>query len=210
MSITSDVRNALSLLRQGELREFIFRIRVHLQKIDLKNTYLDELNLSQERCHYHANSGGVHLAKVLRALQITPRDSIVDFGSGKGGALITLARYPFAKIAGVEISPRLVEIARENLRKLGLGEVDMTVGDAADFRDLDDYNYFYFFSPFPSVVMQAVMKNIADSLARLPRKAVIIYFNPSFHDDVVAGAIFEKVREFHHHDLGYFIYSNRP
>ena len=210
MSLTSDVRNALSLLCQGELREFVFRIRVHLQKIDLKNSYLDELNLSQERCHYHANSGGVHLEKVLRALRITPRDSIVDFGSGKGGALITLSRYPFAKIAGVEISPELVEIARKNLKKLNIGTITMSTGDAADYTDLDAYNYFYFFSPFPSVVMQAVMKNITASLTRAPRKAVIIYFNPAFHDDVVADATFEKIREFHHHDLGYFIYSNRP
>ena len=86
----------------------------------------------------------------------------------------------------------------------------MTVGDAADFTDLDGYNYFYFFSPFPSVVMKSVIKNISDSLQRSPRKAVIIYFNPSFHADVVTDSPFRKVREFTHHDLGYFIYSNLP
>ena len=209
MSLTSDVRNALSLLCRGELREFIFRIRVHLQKIDLKNSYLDELNLSQERCHYYANSGGVHLEKVLRALKITERDAVIDFGSGKGGALITLSRYPFARVAGVEISPGLVTVAQRNLEKLGIRTIDMTVGDAADFTGLDDFNYFYFFSPFPSIVMQAVMKNISNSLLRKPRKAIIIYFNPAFHDDVVTDSPFQKVREFHHHDLGYFIYSNR-
>ena len=209
MSLTTDVKNALSLLCAGEWREFIFRIRVHLQKIDLKNSYLDELNLSQERCHYHANSGGVHLEKVLRALQITTRDSVVDFGSGKGGALVTLSRYPFAKIAGVEISSALVDIAKRNLEKLNIDNIAMTVADAADFTDLDGYNYFYFFSPFPSVVMKAVMKNITASLNQVPRKAVIIYFNPTFHEDVITDTPFKKIREFRHHDLRYFIYSNK-
>jgi 16S rRNA G966 N2-methylase RsmD len=210
MSFVVDAKNALTLLCRGEWREFIFRVRVHTQKIDLENTYLDELNLPEDRSHYYANSGGLHLEKVLRALKITPQDGIVDFGSGKGGALITLSRYPFAKITGVEISPELVAIARRNLDKLNIGNITMTVGDAAEFTDLDDYNYFYFFSPFPSAVMSAVIKNISASLINKPRKAVIIYFNPEYHDSVVTNSPFIKINEFNHHELSYYIYSNRP
>lgn len=210
MALTTDIINALSLLFQGEWREFIFRVRVHIQKINLKNTYLDELNLPEERCHYYANSGGLHLEMVLRALKITPQDSVVDFGSGKGGALITLSRHPFAKIAGVEIAPELVAIARRNLNKLNIGNITMIVGDAAEFTDLDDYNFFYFFSPFPSSVMSAVIKNICASLVHKPRKTVIIYFNPEYHDAVVTDSPFIKINEFNHHELSYYIYSNRP
>jgi SAM-dependent methyltransferase len=208
MSLTTDIINAMSLLFHGEWREFVFRLRVHTHKIDLKNVYLDELNLTEERSHYYANSGGLHLEKVLRDLKITSRDAIVDFGSGKGGALITFSRYPFSKITGVELSPELVAIAEENIRKLKIGNITMTVSDAADFTDLDDYNYFYFFSPFPGCVMSAVLKNISSSLANNPRKAVIIYFNPEYHDAVVTDSPFVKVMEFHHHELGYYIYSN--
>jgi len=209
MPLVSDAKNAFSLLSQGEWREFIFRVRVHIQNIDLKNSYLDELHLPEDRCHYYANSGGVHLEKVLRALKITPQDAIVDFGSGKGGALITMARYPFARIMGVEISPELIEIARENLHKLGIGNVAMVACDATDFTDLDAYNHFYFFSPFPGNVMSAVIRNIGDSLARSPRKAVIIYFNPEYHEAVVTNSPFVKVMEFHHHELGYYVYANQ-
>lgn len=209
MSLIVDAQNAFSLLARGEWREFVFRVRVHLQKIDLKNSYLDELQLPEERCHYHASSGGLHLQRVLDSLKITHRDAIVDFGSGKGGALITMARYPFARITGVEISPLLVAIAGRNLAKLGIGNVTMVTADAADFTDLDGYNYFYFFSPFPGNVMGAVIGNIAASLARSPRKATVIYFNPEYHEAVVTGSPFVKVNEFHHHELGYYIYSNR-
>jgi SAM-dependent methyltransferase len=210
MSLIVGAKNVLSLLSRGEWREFVYRIRIHLQKIDLKNTCLDELNLPEERCHYYANSGGLHLDKVLRGLKITAQDSIVDFGSGKGGALITLSRYPFARIAGVEISPELVVIAKRNLDKLRIGNVAMYVYDAADFIDLDAYNYFYFFSPFPSVVMSAVIRNICASLAHNPRKTSIIYFNPECHDAVVTDSPFVKINEFNHHELRYYIYSNRP
>jgi hypothetical protein len=57
--------------------------------------------------------------------------------------------------------------------------------------------------------MGAVIGNIAASLARSPRKATVIYFNPEYHEAVVTGSPFVKVNEFHHHELGYYIYSNR-
>jgi SAM-dependent methyltransferase len=209
MSVAEYAKSALNLVCRGEWREFIFRMRVHLQKIDLRNTYLDELNLPEERCHYYANSGGPHLDRVLKALKITQQDRIVDFGSGKGGALITMSRYPFAGIAGVEIAPELVAIAQQNFAKLGIKNVTMHISDAAHFTDLDEYNYFYFFSPFPAAVMSGVIRNICTSLANRPRKATIIYFNPECHDSVVTDSPFVKTDEFNHHELGYYIYSNR-
>ena len=208
VSFMVDAKNALSLLCKGEWREFIFRVRVHLRDIDLQNASTDELGLSPDRSHEYANSGGLHLEKVLRALNITPQDAIVDFGSGKGGALITFARYPFLKITGVELSSELAAIAERNLNKLNIKNVDIIVSDAVDFIDLDGYNYFYFFSPFPAAVMRAVIKNIALSLARKQRKIVIIYFNPEYHDSVVTDSPFVKIKEFHHHELSYYIYSN--
>jgi 16S rRNA G966 N2-methylase RsmD len=209
MPFLADMKNALSLLSRGELRGFFFRMQVHMLHIDLKNTYLDDLNLPEERSHYYANSGGPHLDKVLRDLKITRLDAIVDFGSGKGGALITFSRYPFSKITGVELSPELVNIAEENLRRLNIGMISMIVSDAAEFTDLDDYNYFYFFSPFPANVMSAVIKNISASLTRKPRTATIIYFNPECHEAIVTDSPFVKIKEFHHHELGYYIYSNK-
>jgi methylase of polypeptide subunit release factors len=145
---------------------------------------------------------------VLRELKITPHDAIVDFGSGKGGALITFSRFPFSKISGVEISPELVATATENFRKLNLENITVTLCDASCFTDLDDYNYFYFFSPFPHGVMSDVIRNLCASLEKRPRKTTIIYFNPECHDAVVTNSPFVKSDEFHHHELMYYIYHN--
>lgn len=198
----------LRLFLRRDWRAINYRLQYLFRRIDTKNVSLDELNLAAEQSHYYADSGGAPLEKVLDTFHITPQDAIIDFGSGKGGALITLAKYPFAKITGVEISPELIAVARRNLKKLWIDNVEMVHCDAAEFTDLDDYNYVYFFSPFPSSVMQTVIKNLKESLAQNPRKMTIIYLNPECHDAVVADSPFVQQQEFDHPTLTYYIYSN--
>jgi len=203
-----DIKNALSLLRRGEWHEFVIRFKVYLGQVDLKDAYIHELGLSEERSYYYAHSGGLHLEEILKTLNITAQDSIVDFGSGKGGVLITFSKYPFSKITGVEISPILVAIAKKNLKALNIRNIEIVLSDAADFTDLEEHNYFYFFNPFPCNVMRAVIVNISSSLIKKPRKVTLIYYNPECHDTIVAGSPFVKINEFRRHDLSYHIYSN--
>jgi len=208
MPLLLDMKNAISLMRKGEWREFVIRLKVYLGQVDLKDACLDELGLSEERSYYYAHSGGLHLEEVLKTLNITARDSIVDFGSGKGGVLITLSKYPFLKITGVEISPALVSVAKKNLKALKIRDIEIVLSDAADFTDLEENNYFYFFNPFPCNVMRAVIENISLSLIKKPRKATLIYYNPECHDSVVTGTPFVKINEFRLNDLSCYIYSN--
>jgi len=210
MPLVTDIRNALSYLLRGEFKEFLFRLRVHFSKIDFRYASVNELGLSADRSHDYRHSGGIHLEHVLDRLHITQSDAIVDFGSGKGGALATFAKYPFSKITGVELLPELVAIAAENFRILGISNVTMVVSDAADFTELDEYTYFYFYSPFPRSVMGSVLANIQTSLRNVPRCAHIIYCNPEFHDLVEAVSPFCKTGEHHHRQLRLpiYVYSN--
>jgi SAM-dependent methyltransferase len=212
MPLVSDIKNALSFLCRGEFQEFFFRLRAHFGALDLRYASVGELGLSPERSHDYRHSGGIHLEKVLDTLQIGAEDAIVDFGAGKGGALITFAKYPFARITGIELKPELAEIARSNFRLLKLTNIGMVVGDAADFSELDAYNYFYFYSPFPEEVMATVMRNIAASLAKAPRAATLIYCNPEFHETVIEQSPFHKSGEFLHRQLSLpiFLYRYRP
>lgn len=198
----------LCLLRKRDWRAINYRLQLLFRQIDLRNVCVDELKLPAERSYDYADSGGAALERVLDCLKITTQDSIIDFGCGKGGTLITLAKYPFSKITGVELSAKLIDIARRNLRKLWIDNVNIEFGDATGFTALDDYTYFYFFNPFPCPVMQSVIENIEKSLARKPRKVTIIYLNPECHDVVVAGTPFVKQQEFDHPSLRYYVYSN--
>jgi len=205
MAITRGIKNAITLLGRGEWREFLIRLRISLGHIDLQH---DPTETDSERTHYYADSGGLEFDKIISNFNITSRDAIVDYGSGKGGILISLSKYPFSKITGVEIDPELVEIAKSNIRKLNITNVEIKCCDAAEFKQLQEYNYFYFFDPFPCSVMQDVIDNIKKSILDQPRKVTIIYLNPSCHDIIEASSILTKTKELPHFEHQCFIYSN--
>jgi SAM-dependent methyltransferase len=199
------LRNGIALLSKGEWREFFIRLRIYLGHIDLR---YDPTEAVTERTHYYSDSSGIEFDEIISRFNITPDDAIVDFGCGKGGILISLSKYPFSKITGVEISPEYVKIARENMRKLKIRNVEIKCCDAADFTQLEEYNYFYFFDPFPCVVMKDVLGNIEKSIAAHPRKVTLIYLNPFCHDLLEASDLFNKTGELAHFEHKCFIYSN--
>jgi len=65
--------------------------------------------------HYEATPVA-HAEALLDASPLDPRHTtFVDLGAGMGRVVLLAARRPFRAVIGVEISPALVEIARENL-----------------------------------------------------------------------------------------------
>ncbi len=67
------------------------------------------------------------------------RFSFIDLGSGKGRALLLASDYPFREIIGVELSPKLDRVARDNIARYALAKraprapvISMT-GDATEF-----------------------------------------------------------------------------
>jgi SAM-dependent methyltransferase len=202
-------RYSWPLLFRGNWREFIFRLRLALARLDLENVTIEELNLSAERSNYYSDSSVPALDEVLEKFRIGSNDAVMDFGCGKGGVLIILAKYPFRRITGLDISAELIDIAKNNLAKLGVRRVDFVCCDAADHQYLDDYNYFYFFNPFPCAIVQTVIGNIEQSLSRKPRKATIIYLNPVCHGEVISGGVFIRLEELDHPCHKYFIYANQ-
>jgi SAM-dependent methyltransferase len=199
------VKNAIPLLCSGEWREFMIRLRISLGQVDLHD---DPTEVVSERTHYYADSGGLAFDNIISSFNITPNDAIIDFGCGKGGILISLSKYPFSKITGVEISPELIAIARENIRKLKIRNVEIKCCDAAEFNDLEEYNYVYFFDPFPCVVMKDVLHNIEKSISAHPRKVTIIYLNPFCYELLESSEVFNKTGELAHFEHKCFVYSN--
>ncbi len=199
------IKNAVVLLCKGDWREFYTRLRITLGQVDLRH---DPSEAISERTHSYADSGGLEFDNIMANFSISPDDAIVDFGCGKGGILISLSKYPFSKITGVEIAPDLVAIAQRNIKTLKIKNVGIECCDAAEFNQLNEYNYFYFFDPFPCVVMQEVISNIEKSIREQPRAITIIYLNPYCHDLIESNKAFIKKRELAHFEHKCFIYSN--
>lgn len=107
-------------------------------------------------------------------------DAIFDYGCGKGGALVSFLDYGFTRVGGVEYEPKLYEVLKDNINRLGLEEqVELLYGDAGELREeLDSYNWFYFFLPFDDFIFRKCIKGICGSLDRKKRKVRIISISP--------------------------------
>ena len=69
-------------------------------------------------------------ARVLQALRITPRDRVLEIGSGSG-YLTALLAHLAKHVDSVEIVPELLAFAEKNLAAHHLDNVTLTQGDAA-------------------------------------------------------------------------------
>jgi SAM-dependent methyltransferase len=170
-------------LLAGPAHERKLAVKIAAYRLGLKIRGIDV-----EPAWGYSDSGGPYLEPILRTLDITPADSVVDLGSGKGGALLTMVRYPFARVDGVEISPELAEISRINLARAAITKSEVYCCDAAEFPDLDSYTFIYMFNPFPPSVLERVMENLNASIVRRPRPLTVIYMNPEDHDIVMRAA----------------------
>ncbi len=116
---------------------------------------------------------------------------------GRGG-FYRAARYPFARVVGVEISPPLSAAATRNLErnrhKLPLPGVQVVTADVVDFEVPDDMTVAYFYCPFVGTTFRKVLDGIVDSIDRSPRRVRLIYACPAMEDDVLASGRFRLER----------------
>lgn len=94
------------------------------------------------------------------------------------------------------------------MRKLKINNSNFFVCDAAEFKEIDIYNFFYFANPFPENVMTKVMNNIEDSLKRKKREVHIIYGNPVLHESIIKSGTFYLFKKFNFDPLPFYIYKN--
>ncbi len=59
--------------------------------------------------------------RMLRMAEVTSEDTVVDLGAGDGRTVIAAAKQFRAKALGIEYNPQMVEHARRNLERSGVG-----------------------------------------------------------------------------------------
>ena len=204
------VRLLAGMIAGGKSAELLYELRNRRLGLDLGFVSVKDLGLPPERAHWYSDSGGPEMRRVLDSLSI-PRGSVgLDMGSGKGGAAITMARHYFDRVTGIELSASLVEIARRNAQRAGLGNLRFVHCDASAFTDLDPVTHLYLYNPFPCAVMKDVLANLGASLARRDREVVLIYRNPVCDAEVSASGLFERERELRPGEHWWHIYRHHP
>jgi len=133
---------------------------------------------------YQASSG-VNMPTWFADLKVDfARTAFIDYGCGKGRAVLEAARFPFARAIGVEFAPELVDIALANRDIMAAkgafrAPVEFLCMDAARYRpptDLDLVCFFY--DPFDD----AVMAPVVERLAALEQPVSVIYLEPNCID----------------------------
>jgi SAM-dependent methyltransferase len=132
--------------------------------------------------------------EMMAALPVNFREfTFIDIGSGKGRTLLLASEYAFRKIIGVELIADLNRIAQENIaaywseRPAPEAEgsntgrppapIEAFCMDARDFAFPPEPLLVYLFNPLPEAGLRQVVRNLGDSLARVPRPVWIVYHN---------------------------------
>jgi SAM-dependent methyltransferase len=139
---------------------------------------------------------------LLAASPLRPQDAtFVDIGAGMGRVVLLAARRPFRAVIGVEISPALVEIARENLASARdphriVRDVKIVRADAADYVFPRGSLVIYLYNPFRAPLLDTVLGNLAAPGER--RDVVVLYHTPVERAMLDAHVAFEPIG-----DLGF-------
>jgi ubiquinone/menaquinone biosynthesis C-methylase UbiE len=68
--------------------------------------------------------------RLVQHVHLRPTDRVLDVATGTGAVLAEVARRaPQVQLAGVDLSPQMIEEARQRLRDLGRADVDLRVMD---------------------------------------------------------------------------------
>jgi SAM-dependent methyltransferase len=145
--------------------------------------------------------------------------SFMDLGCGKGRVLLVASTYPFQRVIGVEISPELSQIARENAARfparLRKADVEVQTIDAATVSFPKTNLLIHMYHPFGSDLTRVVLQRLEESVRETPRQVMVAYllYDDAIEavDEVFAGFPWLTRRRYERSVLGHYnwlFYSN--
>lgn len=152
-------------------------------------------NVPRERFGYDPVRPDIfHRAIRCMNVELTGK-TFIDFGSGKGRALLLASSHPFNAVIGVEFNPALHAIAERNIatyksdsqKCLDLKSVCM---DATLFPIPQGDLVIFMFNPFDASVLTQVFDNVCASMIESPREIHVVYARPLYRE------VIDQLREF--------------
>ena len=117
------------------------------------------------------------------------RYTFLDVGAGKGRAMLVAAENPFLQVLGVELNPRLAEIARQNLRLAQAGPslpsgvpdllspTTLLCGDALEISLPETPTLLHLFHPFEAPLLRKLLGRIEATFLTRPGQLDLLYVN---------------------------------
>ena len=169
---------------------------------------LDGENIKPDAQYWATGYYGVAPSAFQAALEALNLDwrrfTFVDIGCGKGRAMLLALRYPFKGVLGVELSPALAEIARNNLASFQAPwrqrDVAATVltGDATSFELPSGPLVLFLYHPFAAPVMRRFLQHLEQSIGTDPRPVYLLYANPELAPMLDGNPSLQQLSNAHH------------
>jgi predicted RNA methylase len=140
------------------------------------------------------------LRYILRNLRIDYRDfTFIDFGCGKGRALLCAADFPFKRIIGVEWSKDLSDIALHNLTiyrsyRQKCTALEIHCMNVVDYKFPVSNIVLFMYNPFGLKITTQVFENVQRSALDFPHKFLVVYSGLGTYENTV---IMECFNRFH-------------
>jgi SAM-dependent methyltransferase len=124
------------------------------------------------------------------------RSTLVDVGAGLGRVVLHAARRPYRQIVGVEISPALLEVAKDNRAayrgELACHDIRLVRADAAAFTFPRGDLVVYLYNPFRAEVFAPLLDRLT---ADRRRDVALVYHTPIERAAIDAHPAFELIAD---------------
>lgn len=142
--------------------------------------------LAAQICRYTAIQPSV-ARRAFQAMPETEAYTLIDLGCGKGRATIIASECAFHRIIGVELSPQLARIARNNAAIIRAQypqrtPIEIIEGDAVDFPVPARKIALFLYNPFGGELVGELVKNIERRLEKDIDHLFVVYHNPVYGD----------------------------
>ena len=152
--------------------------------LHIKTTGRDDSRADQYRYPYEPTPYSV-LERLANSGYITKKNTLVDYGCGKGRVDFFLSYQTRCKSIGIEYDDRIYAGIIENKKSAVSGSrTEFVLGSAEEYEVPEEADRFYFFNPFSVTLLRKVMNKIEESYYKNPREILFFFYYPS--DEYVA------------------------
>lgn len=173
--------------------------------LKIKTTGRDDSNSDQYRFPYEPTPYSV-LERLANSGLIRKKDTVLDYGCGKGRVDFFLSYQTKAHTIGIEYDARIYHRLLENQEtSLVKAKTEFLLARAEEYEVPANVNRCYFFNPFSVELLRKVMARILDSYYTEPRELLLFFYYPSeeylsylmtvdeleFYDEIDCSDLFE-------------------
>lgn len=145
----------------------------------IRTTGWDSSNADMHHYPYEPTAYSV-LERLANSGYIGKKNTLLDYGCGKGRVDFFLSYQTKCKSIGIEYDERIYDSAVDNMElAVSKKRVGFTLGNAEEFQVPEYVDRCYFFNPFSVEILNKVIARIVESYYEKTREILLFFYYPS-------------------------------